>query len=80
MGAAESTRTVRCGLYARVSSDSQDTAMQLDELRAEATRRGRMIAGEYVALGITGANDSRPALDRLMKAARDGRLDVVAVR
>ncbi|MGF1469309.1 MAG: recombinase family protein, partial [Sandaracinaceae bacterium] len=47
--------------------------------RAEATRRGWSIAGEYVDHGISGAKDSRPELDRLMKDARAGRLDMVAV-
>jgi len=42
-------------------------------------RRGWAIAGEYVDIGISGAKDRRPELDRLMADAHKRHFDVVAV-
>jgi DNA invertase Pin-like site-specific DNA recombinase len=53
--------------------------MQLRELREHVSRRGWALAGEYVDLGISGAKDRRPELDRLMADAHKRRFDVVAV-
>lgn len=53
--------------------------MQLRELRIYAERRGWTIAEEYVDAGVSGAKDRRPALDRLMKDARQRRIDVIVV-
>ena len=82
MGAARSqtTKQVRAGLYARVSTTGhgQDVGLQLDELRAVALQRGWQSV-EYVDEGISGTRESRPSLDRLMAEARAGRLDVVMV-
>ncbi len=44
-----------------------------------ATQRGWRIHGEYADEGISGSQDSRPELDRLMADARGGRLDLVVV-
>jgi DNA invertase Pin-like site-specific DNA recombinase len=72
---------VRAALYARVSTagQGQDIGLQLDELRQVATQRGWRIHGEYADEGISGSQDSRPELDRLMADARGGRLDLVVV-
>jgi len=68
------------GLYARVSTLSeQDPAMQLQELREYAARRGWTIAEEYIDKGVSGAKESRPALNRLMADAHSRRLDAVLV-
>jgi DNA invertase Pin-like site-specific DNA recombinase len=74
------TKEVRAALYARVSTSGhgQDVGLQLDELRLVAAQR-RWVATEFVDEGVSGAKDRRPALDRMMEAARAGRLDVVAV-
>ena len=70
----------RVGLYARVSTlNGQDPQLQLHELREYAVRRGWEIAGEYVDVGISGAKDSRPELNRLMADAHKRRFDVVCV-
>jgi DNA invertase Pin-like site-specific DNA recombinase len=53
--------------------------MQLRELREYSERRGWRIAGEYVDVGISGAKDKRPQLDRMMADAHKRRFDVVAV-
>jgi DNA invertase Pin-like site-specific DNA recombinase len=74
------TKEMRAALYARVSTSGhgQDVGLQLDELRQVAAQR-RWVATEFVDEGVSGAKDRRPALDRMMEAARAGRLDVVAV-
>jgi DNA invertase Pin-like site-specific DNA recombinase len=53
--------------------------MQLDELRQVAQQRGWRVVGEYVDVGISGAKDRRPELDRLMQMAHRGQIDIVAV-
>jgi DNA invertase Pin-like site-specific DNA recombinase len=71
----------RAALYARVSTTShgQDVGLQLEELRRVAAQRGWNIVGEYVDHGISGVKDSRPALDRMLVDAREGRLDLIAI-
>jgi DNA invertase Pin-like site-specific DNA recombinase len=53
--------------------------MQLDELRAYCVRRGWDITEEFLDEGISGSKESRPALDRLMKAAKRRLFDAVLV-
>jgi DNA invertase Pin-like site-specific DNA recombinase len=53
--------------------------MQLRELREYCERRGWQIADEYIDVGISGAKDRRPQLDRMMAEAHKRRFDVVAV-
>jgi DNA invertase Pin-like site-specific DNA recombinase len=53
--------------------------MQLEELRAYCKRRGWEIAGEYVDIGISGAKERRPALDRLLVLCRKRSVDAVVV-
>jgi DNA invertase Pin-like site-specific DNA recombinase len=69
---------LRAALYARVSTDEQDLRPQVESLTAYAAQRKWKITA-YSDQGISGAQSSRPALDRLMAAARAGRLDVVLV-
>jgi DNA invertase Pin-like site-specific DNA recombinase len=69
----------RVGLYARVSTRRQDAEMQIRELRLYCKRRGWKVAGEYVDHGISGAIDSRPELDRLMRDCRKRFLSAVVV-
>ena len=75
------TKPVRACLYARVSTTGhgQDTGLQLEELRRVAEARGWVVVHEFVDEGVSGAKQRRPALDALMKAARAGEVDVVAV-
>jgi DNA invertase Pin-like site-specific DNA recombinase len=53
--------------------------MQLDALREYAGRRGLEVVAELVDKGVSGARDRRPALDRLMAAARQRQVDMVLV-
>lgn len=71
-------RAPRVALYARVStSRDQNPQMQLDELRQVARQRGWRVAGEFVDVGISGARDKRPQLDKLMQLAHAGKIDIV---
>lgn len=75
------SRPLRAALYARVSTTGhgQDVGLQLDELRQVAGQRGWVVHDEFVDEGVSGSKDSRPALDRMLVDAREGRLDVVAI-
>lgn len=70
----------RVGLYARVSTlVGQSPEMQLVELQEYAARRGWDVVEEYIDHGVSGAKESRPALNRLMTDAKQRRFDAVAV-
>lgn len=70
---------MKTAIYARVSTTDQNCAMQLDALRQMCAQRGWTIAEEYIDHGISGAKESRPALDRLLQDAARKRFDIVAV-
>ena len=53
--------------------------MQLRELREYCKRRNWTVAGEYVDVGISGAKEKRPELDRLTADAHRRRFDAVVV-
>jgi DNA invertase Pin-like site-specific DNA recombinase len=69
----------RAAIYARVSTKDQHPENQVLELRRYAEARGWTVIEEYVDQGISGAKDRRPALDKLMDAARRRKLDIVLV-
>lgn len=71
----------RAAIYARVSTanNGQDPSLQTRELREYCEHRGWNIAGEYIDIGISGAKEKRPALDRLLSDAHRRRVDVVLV-
>jgi DNA invertase Pin-like site-specific DNA recombinase len=70
----------KVGIYARVSTNlGQSPEFQLRELREYCKKRGWVVAGEYVDRGISGAQESRPELNRLMADAHHRRFDVVVV-
>jgi DNA invertase Pin-like site-specific DNA recombinase len=71
---------MRAALYARVSTCAgQNPEMQLAEVREYCQRRGWEIAGEYVDVGISGAKEKRPQLDRLLADCRKRLVDAVVV-
>jgi DNA invertase Pin-like site-specific DNA recombinase len=71
------TKALRAALYARVSTTDQDCSQQLRDLREFAAARGWTVQGEYVDNGHSGARDTRPALNRLMTAARARKIDAI---
>ena len=69
---------MRAAVYARVSTLEQEPENQLIELRRYAVARDWSVV-EYVDRGVSGSKDQRPALDRLVAAAKRRRFDVVVV-
>jgi len=71
---------MKIAVYARVSTNNgQDPELQLRELREYCDRRGWAIAREYVDVGISGAKEKRPELDRLLADAHRRHFDAVVV-
>jgi DNA invertase Pin-like site-specific DNA recombinase len=70
---------LRAALYLRVSTTTQDTERQEDQLRAVAAARGWQIVEVYADNGISGSKgrDKRPGFDRLHKDALRHRFDIV---
>jgi DNA invertase Pin-like site-specific DNA recombinase len=75
------SQQIRAAIYARVSTlnNGQDPTMQIRELREYCERRGWDVVAEFVDLGISGAKDRRPELDKLMADARRRKFDVLVV-
>ena len=71
-----STTLRRAAIYARVSTLEQTTENQLVEVRRYVEARGWAIK-EYIDEGVSGAKDRRPALDELLRDAKQRRFDVV---
>jgi len=66
----------KIALYVRVSKADQDPEYQEQELR----RHADLVGGDIIEVykdQVSGAKDSRPALDRLMRDARKGRFNHV---
>ena len=72
---------MRAAIYARVSTanNGQNPEVQLRELREYVERRGWKLAGEYTDVGISGAKEKRPELDRLLAEAHRRHFDAVIV-
>jgi len=70
---------MRAGLYARVSTEDQDCALQLDSLRAYCQSRRWEVSDTYIDQGWSGAKLERPELRRLKADARERKIDVVLV-
>jgi DNA invertase Pin-like site-specific DNA recombinase len=71
----------RAAIYARCSTHDkgQDPELQLVPLREYCERRGFSIAGEFIDNGVSGKQERRPQLDRVIQAARKRQIDVVIV-
>ena len=65
---------MRVAVYHRVSTLDQDPGLARDELRAAAARVGGEVVLDIEETG-SGARNDRPGLQRLMNAARRGKLD-----
>jgi DNA invertase Pin-like site-specific DNA recombinase len=72
---------MRTAIYARVSTTNhgQDVSLQTRDLEQFAQARGWCLVDSYLDIGISGAKDKRPELDRLMADAKRRRFDVVLV-
>lgn len=72
---------MRAAIYARVSTtnNGQSPEMQLRELREYCQHRSWLTTTEYVDVGISGAKERRPELDRLLADAHRRRFDAVVV-
>jgi DNA invertase Pin-like site-specific DNA recombinase len=68
----------RAALYGRVSTGEQNEGMQIREMRERCQARS-WEAFEFLDHGISGAKESRPALDEMMKQIRRGKFAVVMV-
>jgi len=68
----------RVALYCRVSTSEQSCEAQLFALRAYSQACGLEVAQEFVDHGVSGAKDSRPALNRLLADAKRRRFDILA--
>jgi putative DNA-invertase from lambdoid prophage Rac len=69
---------LRVAVYHRVSTLDQNPGLAREELRAVAGRLGGEVALDIEETG-SGARNDRPGLQRLMHAARRGKLDAVMV-
>jgi DNA invertase Pin-like site-specific DNA recombinase len=71
---------MKTAVYARVSTNNgQDPEMQIRELREYCQRRNWDVVREYVDVGISGAKEKRPELDRLIADAHHRNFDAVVV-
>ncbi len=73
--------TKRAAIYARTSTTCQDPEVQTRELRPFVEKRGWSLHEDmlFVDFGFSGAQDRRPALDRMLAAARQRKFDVLVV-
>jgi DNA invertase Pin-like site-specific DNA recombinase len=71
---------IKAAIYARVSTGrGQSVEMQLRDLRELTRCRGFHVVAEYCDEGISGAKDSRPALNRMRADAEAGFFSVILV-
>ena len=73
--------TARAAIYARVSTDEQAVATQVDSLVRRADDLGFVIPARqmYADVGVSGRSDSRPEFDRLRETIRSRGVEVVLV-
>jgi DNA invertase Pin-like site-specific DNA recombinase len=74
---ANAMPTIRCALYARVSTSEQHPDNQIAELRHYCASRGWTVAREYIDHGVSGSKERRLALDELVRDAKRRRFDVL---
>ena len=69
---------MRAAIYARVSTDRQESMNQIAELRAFCDRKGWTIVREYVDEDIGGKQERKPRLESLLGDAHRGEFQIVA--
>jgi DNA invertase Pin-like site-specific DNA recombinase len=72
---------MKVALYGRISTSDkgQDVELQLRDLRSYAKARGWVVFDEFKDIGESGSKDRRPEFERLMKDARQRRIDGIVV-
>lgn len=82
--ASANSNSLRCAFYGRMSSDEQEHSLESQRMVSDgfATSNGHTIVEEYLDAGIAGdlTADRRPAFQKMMRDARDGKFDAVLVR
>lgn len=74
------SRKTKAVAYVRVSTLlQQEPQNQLEHIRKFASARDFELANEYVDIGISGAKERRPELDRLVKDARKGLFKIIII-
>lgn len=70
---------MKVAIYARVSTADQNASNQIFELERYSAARGWTIVETFIDEGVSGSKTSRPALDRLVSAAKRRQVDGVVV-
>ena len=80
---ARTTAVKRCGIYVRVSTEKQvdreSLSNQDSRMRAFAEGRGWSVVEVFTDAGLSAKDTRRPALQKMLKLAKRGELDVVLV-
>ena len=75
--------TKRCGLYIRVSTEMQTDGNSLStqetRLHRYVAQREWIVGKVFIEAGLSAKNTKRPALQQMLKWAKDGKIDVVLV-
>ena len=69
--------SVKCVIYLRVSTKSQDTSNQLQPLKEYVERMGYELVGVYEDFGVSGVKSSRPQLDQMMLDGRRRKFSMI---
>lgn len=69
----------RAAIYARVSTQDQTSAQQLETLRQYCIKAGYEVTDEYIDDGESALKQNRAQYQRLLEAARTRKIDVIVV-
>ena len=69
--------SIKCVIYLRVSTKSQDTDNQLQPLKEYVERMGYELVGVYEDLGVSGVKSSRPQLDQMIFDGRRRKFSMI---
>jgi DNA invertase Pin-like site-specific DNA recombinase len=69
--------SIKCAIYVRVSTKTQDTDNQLQPLKEYAERCGYQVLGIYEDKGVSGVKSSRPSLDMMVLDARRRKFSMI---
>jgi len=78
LGGSEMTKR-RIAVYVRVSTKDQSVGMQLNDLERYSRERELSVFKAYKDNGVSGTNETRPALNDLMNDAKKRKFDMVLV-